>query len=162
MGGESLGGLLALYLGSAYPEIAGLILYAPAVRIANPLVYLSPLFKFFIKKLPKNREENDPDSVVNQRWNGYTVDPIPAVAQTLALQRQVRRRLPLVEQPIIVFQGRLDTTLKHSGAEEIVANVQSAHKELVWQDDSSHCIILDVEWEDVAEKTLAFIQRVDG
>jgi carboxylesterase len=162
VGGESLGGLLALHLGSAYPEIAGLILYAPAVRIANPLVYLSPLFKFFIKALPKKREENDPDSVVNQRWNGYTVDPVPAVAQVLPLQRQVRRRLPLIKQPIIIFQGRLDSTLKHSGAEEIVAAVQSAHKELVWQDGSSHCIILDVEWEEVAEKTLAFIRRIDG
>jgi len=162
VGGESLGGLLALYLGSAHPEIAGLILYAPALRIANPLVHLSPLFKFFIKTLPKKREENDPDSVVNQRWNGYTVDPVPAVAQALALQRQVRRRLPLIEQPIIVFQGRLDNTLKQSGAEEIVATVQSVHKELVWQSGSSHCIVLDVEWEEVAEKTLAFIQRIEG
>jgi esterase/lipase len=40
--------------------------------------------------------------------------------------------------------------------------VQSVHKELVWQDGSSHCIVLDVEWEEVAEKTLAFIQRIDG
>jgi carboxylesterase len=162
VGGESLGGLLSLYLGSVHPEIAGLILYAPALRIANPLVYLSPLFKFLIKALPKRRVENDPDSVVNQRWNGYTVDPIPAVAQTLALQRRVRRRLPLVAQPIIVFQGRLDSTLRHSGAEEIMASVQSTDKELVWQDGSSHCIVLDGEWEEVAEKTLAFIKRIDG
>ena len=162
VGGESLGGLLSLYLGSTHPEIAGLILYAPALRIANPLVYLSPLFKFLIKALPKRRVENDPDSVVNQRWNGYTVDPIPAVAQTLALQRRVRRRLPLVEQPLIVFQGRLDTTLKHSGVEELASAVQSTDVELVWQEGSSHCIVLDVEWEEVAEKTLAFIRRIDG
>jgi len=162
VGGESLGGLLSLYLGSAHPEIAGLILYAPALRIASPLVHLSPLAKFFIKALPKKREENDPDSVVNQRWAGYTVDPVPAVAQVLPLQRQVRLRLPLIEQPIIVFQGRLDSTLKQSGAEEIIAAVQSAHKELVWQEGSSHCLVLDVEWEEVAEKTLAFIRRVEG
>jgi carboxylesterase len=162
VGGESLGGLLSLYLGSAHPEIAGLILYAPALRIASPLVHLSPLFKFLIKALPKRREENDPDSAVNQRWNGYTVDPVPAVAQVLPLQRQVRRRLPLIKQPIIIFQGRLDHTLKHSGAREIVATVQSADKELVWQEGSSHCIVLDVEWEEVAEKTLAFIQRIAG
>jgi alpha-beta hydrolase superfamily lysophospholipase len=36
VGGESLGGLLTLYLGSAYPEIAGLILYAPAHRGSDP------------------------------------------------------------------------------------------------------------------------------
>lgn len=161
VGGESLGALLSLYLGSTHPEIAGLILYAPAVRLASRLVHLSPLFKFLVKRLPKKRAENDPDSAVNQRWNGYNVDPVPAVAQVLPLQRQVRRLLPLIEQPVIVFQGRLDTTLKHSGAEEIVAAVRSADKELVWLDGSSHCIVLDVEWEEAAEKTLAFIQRID-
>jgi carboxylesterase len=162
VGGESLGGLLTLYLGSAHPEIAGLILYAPALRIANPLVYLSPLAKLYIKKLPKRRVENDPDSVVNQRWNGYTVDPVPAVAQVLRLQRQVRQRLPRVEQPTIVFQGRLDSTLKRSGAEEIVATIRSVDKELVWMEGSTHCIVLDEEWEEVADKTLAFIHRVEG
>jgi carboxylesterase len=162
VGGESLGALLALHLGSAHPEIAGLILYAPALRLASPLVHLAPLLRFLIKAVPKRRVGDEPDSVVNQRWNGYTVDPIPAVAQVLPLQRQVRRRLPLIEQPIIVFQGRLDTTLKQSGAGEIIATVQSADKELVWQDGSSHCIVLDVEWEEVAEKTLAFIQRIEG
>jgi carboxylesterase len=162
VGGESLGGLLSLYLGSTHHEIAGLILYAPAVRIASPFIHLSPLFKYLVKRLPKRRPENDPDSVVNQRWSGYTVDPVPAVAQVLPLQREVRRRLRLIEQPIIVFQGRLDTTLKHSGAEEVLATVQSADKELVWLEGSSHCIVLDVEWEDAAEKTLAFIQRIEG
>ena len=67
----------------------------------------------------------------------------------------------LIRQPIIVFQGRLDTTLRQSGAPEILAAVQSTDKDLVWQDGSSHCIVLDVEWEEVAEKTLAFIQRIE-
>ena len=104
VGGESLGGLLSLYLGSAIrdrradPVCAGL-------RIASPLVYLSPLFKFLVKALPKRRVENDPDSAVNQRWNGYTVDPVPAVAQVLPLQRQVPGRLPLIKQPIISSKG---------------------------------------------------------
>jgi esterase/lipase len=80
----------------------------------------------------------------------------------LRLQRRVRRRLPLIEQPIIVFQGRLDTTLKQSGAEEILAAVHSAQKELVWQEGSSHCLVLDVEWEQVAEKTLAFLRHIEG
>jgi carboxylesterase len=162
VGGESLGGLLSLHLGSVHPEIAGLILYAPAVRLASPLVHLAPLLKHLIKAIPKRRAGDDPDSAVNQRWNGYTVDPIAAVAQLLPLQRQVRHRLPLIGQPIIVFQGRLDTTLKHSGVEEILSNVQSSDKELVWQEESSHCIVLDVEWDEVAEKTLAFIRRIDG
>jgi len=162
VGGESMGGLLALYLGSAYPEIAGLVAYAPALRAASRLIYLTPLLKLFIKVLEKNRPGDDADSIVNQRWQGYTVDPLPAAAQLLALQRQVKRRLTKITQPLLVMQGRLDTTLDIRGAEQVIAQVHSADKELLWFEQSTHCLILDVEWETAAEKTLAFIQRVDG
>ncbi len=159
--GESLGGLLSLYLGSEHPKIAGLIAYAPALRTANRLAFLAPLLKPFIKTLTKRRAGDNPDSITNQRWQGYTVDPVPALAQVLALQRQVRRRLPKVTQPLLVFQGRLDTTLDPSGAEEIIAKAGATDKELVWLDQSTHCLILDQEWETAAEGTLAFMQRIE-
>jgi carboxylesterase len=161
VGGESLGGLLTLYLGSEYPKIAGLVAYAPALRIANRRAYLAPLLKSFVKTVEKKRAGEDPDSLVNQRWQGYTVDPVPALAQLLALQRQVRRRLSRITQPLLVFQGQLDTTLDPRGAEEVIARANSTDKELVWLERSTHCLILDVEWETAAEKTLAFIQRVE-
>jgi carboxylesterase len=78
------------------------------------------------------------------------------------LQRQVRRRLPEITQALLVFQGRLDTTLDVRWAEQVIARVKSADKELVWLNQSTHCLILDVEWEAAAEKTLAFIQRVEN
>ena len=159
--GESLGGLLSLYLGSEHPKIAGLIAYAPALRTANRLAFLAPLLKPFIKTLTKRRAGDNPDSITNQRWQGYTVDPVPALAQVLALQRQVRRRLAKVTQPLLVFQGRLDTTLDPSGAEEIIAKVGTTDKELVWLDQSTHCLILDQEWETAAEGTLAFMRRIE-
>ncbi len=159
VGGESMGGLLALYLGSDHPEIAGLLAFAPALRIANRWAYLAPLLKFFVKQLPKKRK-SDPESVVNQRWQGYTVDPVPALAQLLALQRQVRRRLPRVTQPLLVLQGRLDTTLDLRGAQEIVDRVRSTDKTLVWLDQSTHCLLLDIERQAAAQQTLAFMQRI--
>jgi carboxylesterase len=162
VGGESMGGLLALYLGSKYPEIAGLVAYAPALRAASRLIHLTPLLKHFIKILEKNRPGDDPHSIVNQRWQGYTVDPLPAAAQLLALQRQVKRRLAKITQPLLVMQGRLDTTLDIRGAQQVMAQVNSTDKELLWFERSTHCLILDVEWEAAAEKTLAFFQRIDG
>lgn len=162
VGGESMGGLLTLYLGSEYPKIAGLFAYAPALRTANRRAYLAPLLKPFVKMVGKNRADEDPDSLVNQRWQGYTVDPVPALAQLLALQRQVRRRLSRIRQPLLVFQGQLDTTLDPRGAKEVVAKANSTDKELVWLERSTHCLILDVEWETAAEKTLAFVQRIEA
>lgn len=161
VGGESMGGLLTLYLGSEHPEIAGLLAFAPALRIANRWANLAPLLKPFVKQLAKKRG-GDPNSVVNQRWQGYTVTPVPALAQLLALQPQVRRRLPRVTQPLLVLQGRRDTTLDPNGAQEIVDRVGSADKTLVWLDQSTHCLLLDVERETAAERTLAFMQRIES
>lgn len=158
--GESMGALLTLFLGSQHPEITGLVTYAPALKTASRKIYLAPLLKYFIKTKEKNRPGDDPDSLVNQRWQGYTLDPVPAVAQLLALQRQVRRRLPRITQPLLVFQGRLDTTLDIRGAELLMEKVNSADKELIWLNQTTHCVILDVEAETAVEKTLAFIRRL--
>ena len=38
VGGESVGALLALRLASDHPEIKGLLLYAPAMRLAVSLI----------------------------------------------------------------------------------------------------------------------------
>jgi carboxylesterase len=161
VGGESMGSLLTLYLGTQHPEIMGLITYAPPLRIANRLLHLAPLLKFFVKNKEKNRPGDDPDSIVNQRWQGYTVDPVPAYAQLLALQRHVKRLLRRITQPLLVIQGLCDTNLKVDGAKELVDSVNSTDKELVWLDRSTHCLVLDVEWETAAERTLRFIQRVE-
>lgn len=159
VGGESMGGLLTLYLGSEYSEIAGLLTYAPAVRLASRLVILAPLLRHFIKTVNKPAAGQDPDVLVNQRWQGYTVYPVPALAQLLELQRQVRRRLPQVTSPLLIFQGRLDTTLDPFGAEYVLDRAGSQNKELVWMEQSTHVLLLDVEWETAAERSLSFIQQ---
>lgn len=161
--GESMGGLLTLYLGSEYPQIAGLVTYAPAIRVASRKIYLAPWLKYFVKQVDKGRAVSpDLEALVDQRWQGYTVDPVSAIAQLLALQRQVKRRLGQIRQPLLVFQGRLDASLDVRGAEEVIARVSSTDKELVWLDRSTHCLILDVEWEVAAERTLAFIRRIEA
>lgn len=160
--GESMGALLTLYLGAEYPGIAGLITYAPALRASSWRIYQALLLQYFIQVRERDQSEEDPDSIVNQRWQGYTGYPVPALVQLLALQRQVKRRLPKIEQPLLVFQGRLDTSIDVRGAEQVIARVSSRDKELVWLAESTHCLILDVEWETAAAKTAAFIQRVEG
>ena len=92
VGGESMGGLLALYLGARHAEIAGLMTYAAALVVKNKLSTLAPLLQIFVKQMSKKRSGGSAPSVVDRRWQGYALDLPPAVAQLLALQRQVRRR----------------------------------------------------------------------
>ena len=162
VGGESLGGLLALHLGAGHPEAAGVIAFAPALRARSWQIYLSPWIKVIIHTIPKPRAPQAGRSVVDERWQGYDVDSVPAVAQLLRLQQAVRRELPRLASPLLVFQGLRDRALSPGGAREVYDRAGTADKELVWMERSSHCVALDVEWETAAEAAAHFIERLSS
>jgi len=158
VGGESMGGLLSLYLASQEPQIAGLLLYAPALisyKPINPLgvMLLSP----FMRTMRKNPVST---STTDARWQGYQVYPLPAAAQVFKLARQVRRLLPLVQQPVLVVQGRRDFSVHPSVPGRILRQVRSEIKEAHWMENSTHCVIIDSELDQVADLTLRFLDRV--
>lgn len=92
VGGISLGGLLALYLGEKFQEIDGLILYAPAWEIQNRFASLIPYMKYFIKSTSWRKARTE-ESIVDERWQGYKVDSLPAVTQMLDLQHRSKDQL---------------------------------------------------------------------
>lgn len=160
VGGESLGSLLSIYLGNHHPEITGLILNAPALYPKNRLAYLSPVMKYFIKTRKKKR--GSLRTAVDQRWQGYNVDSLPAISQVLILQRTIQHSLAEINQPTIIFQGLLDETIRPEGAQEIYERISSSDKALEWMENSTHCVLLNHEWETIAEKTIEFIERITG
>lgn len=158
--GESMGGLLTLYLASEHPEIAGVVVYSTALRIANhnsAMLQARLLHRFIPHVNKQEREPSDADA----RWRGYTVNPVPALVQLGNLQKQVRQRLPRIHQPILIVQGRRDQSIDLQSGEILLREVSSTHKELHWLDNSTHCVILDCEWERAAELTWKFIQNAE-
>lgn len=158
VGGESLGALLSIFLGIYHPEISGLILNAPALYPMSWLAYSAPIMRYFIKTKPKKRDSSSP--VVDERWNGYNMDAVAAVAEYIKVQRTVKPLLNDIRQPTIIFQGRLDETVKPEGAQEIYDGICSDDKSLVWMENSTHCVLLDREWESIAQQTAEFIRRL--
>ena len=79
---------------------------------------------------------------------------------TARLQRETRRRLPLIRRPLLVVQGRLDRGVHASVPEFLKNSVASSVCEVHWMEKSGHCVILDQEWEQVAKLTLEFLQKV--
>lgn len=156
VGGESTGGILALYLAAKHPEAAGVLAYAPALRLNLGLwdrirIYLLAPFRPYSVK--KGKEDNLP-------WQGYMVNPLKGVIQLLRLQREVGKLLPKVRQPILIVQGRLDSTV-HPGVPKMIAeSVSSSIKEVHCMEHSGHVVMIDQEWEKVAEITLSFLQRL--
>ncbi len=153
VGGESAGGLVALYLAAEHPEIAGVMAYAPALQLRMTrwqrlqLRLIAP----FVAGLPKG------DLAGNTTWQGYTVNPPKGVIELLRLQKQVRARLPGILQPLMVVQGRRDTTIDPRSAEMVYELAGSAKKALHWMEKSGHCVLLDEEQHAVTRLTLDFI-----
>lgn len=159
VGGESMGGALALYLASRHPEIAGLLAYAPALGVASSrrdkaFVRLSSVWLSYRHKTPGLPSSSD------AYWQGYVVHPLRAVGQLLRLQRALRARLPLVRQPLLVVQGRLDRTVDLEAVERFYRCSPAAPKEFYWMGGSGHCVVLEHEWPLVAHITQRFIERV--
>jgi carboxylesterase len=158
VGGESMGGLLALYLASQQARIAGLLLYAPALKSYARFTSLAGLllspFIRTVRKKPVSTPTTD------ARWQGYPVYPLPAAAQLFKLARQVRRRLSTIHQPLLVVQGRRDFSVDPAVPEIISRQTQSKMKEIHWMENSTHCVILDNELEQVARLTFRFLERV--
>ncbi len=156
VGGESTGGLLALYLAAEHPEISGVLTYAPALKLnINSFDQIKlRLIAPFVPYLPKGGEDDD------LPWKGYTVNPIKGVLQLLKLQKQVQPRLHQIRQPVLIVQGRLDATVDPGVPQIIYDGVSSAAKEIHWMEKSSHCVALDCESDQVAGITLQFIQKV--
>jgi len=153
--GESMGAVLALYLASQHPEAAGVIAYAPAIklnlRVYDPL--LLRLMAPFVPWLPKGSLD------ASKAWQGYPVNPLKGALQLLHFQRAVRQRLPKIHQPLLVMQGRLDTTVHPTVGQIILNGVSSTAKELHWMEKSSHVVIIDQELDEVTRITLEFLNR---
>lgn len=148
--GESMGGLLSLYLASKYNDIRGIMLFAPALKI-HKIWEANFVWPFKPYQVKKNIDLKSP-------WQGYTVVPLHAASQLNKLQKIIRRKLRDITQPILIFQGKLDTTIEPSGAVEVFENIRSEEKQFFWLKDSSHCILIDKELDFVEETCLEFIQ----
>lgn len=158
IGGESMGGLLSLNLASSHPEAAGVMVYAAALKIPSKLNEL--IIKNFYWLMPLGTQKGVDDSAVDPRWQGYPCNPLPAARQMLKLQAVVRARMAVIHQPILISQGRLDTAVDASAPAEIAAAVSSTDKAVHWFEQSTHCVLLDQEWEAAAALTLDFMERV--
>lgn len=159
VGGESMGGLLALHLARQHSDISGITLFAPAASIKGQwkAQFLAP----FIKIIPKYYLDDASPTPTNVfPWQGYNVIPVPAVAQFYHLQNQVKRELNAVHQPVILFQGKKDATIIPEGVLIIYNKVSSTDKTLIWLENSGHTLLLGAEYSSVYQQTLSFIQRV--
>lgn len=158
VGGESMGSLLALYLASEEPEIAGVMAYAPALLLKSREVrFLAPLLAPFVPTLP--RREGTP-TASDALWKGYLEYPVSAAREFFRLQRAVKARLSPIFQPLLVMQGERDPLVDPRAPDRLFHGVSSAWRELHRLSRSPHCLLLDEERDRASALTLRFIEGV--
>ncbi len=157
IGGESMGAVLALYLASEHPEVAGVLAYSPALEIEGWVVAWAPVigplmvpFRPFFMKEQLDSED---------QWQGYVENPVKAAGQLTLLRNQVRRRLARIQQPTLVVQGRLDKAIAPHSGQAVYDGVSATLKEMHWMERSPHTVLLDCELDDIAAYTLAFMEK---
>jgi carboxylesterase len=157
--GESMGAVTCLYLATQHPEAAGLLLFAPAIRLRLTgwdklrMRLIAP----FILGLPKGSLDAE------GHWQGYRVNPLKGALQLLKLQKEVLTRIHLIRQPVFVAQGRYDKTIDPQAGEIILQGVSSTMKDGIhWFENSSHCILIDQELDQAVAAAAAFMERVSA
>ncbi len=156
VGGESTGAVIALYLASQIPDIAGILAYSPAIKLNMSKLDVLKLYLAapFLKSIPKEAID------VSEKWQGYPDNPLRGAIELLRLERATLRRLPLVRQPILVVQGAHDTTIHPDSGKIILENSRASHKAFHIMAHSSHVVLLDRELESITELTLAFLRQM--
>jgi carboxylesterase len=158
VGGESTGGLLALYLATQHPQIAGVLAYAPALNLTlrwYQKVQLQ-IFSPFVPGLQKGDLEG------NTTWQGYRVNPLKGLIQLIKLQDEVRPNLSKITQPVLIVQSKADRTIDPLSAQMLYDQIRSPVKELHWLEKSGHCVLLDEEQHMVNRLTIDFLFKVQG
>jgi carboxylesterase len=159
VGGLSLGSLLTLWLGSRYPEIAGLVVMAPAMKFQNRLAPLALGLRYLLKYDPF-RSLGDEDLVdpegIERNWC-YDELPWWGLGEVFLLRRLVIKSLPLVRQPLLIFQGRRDAKLTPGAPQTVYEGVASTDKTVVWLEHSGHNLLIDGEREAVWAQSYAWM-----
>jgi carboxylesterase len=156
LGGESMGGLLALYLAALHPEISGLLIYAPA--LITPGMQKARWFRSFIfGSYKKGLTSTQPGFLP---WQGYRINPLKAVVELGKLQDKVKLQLSEIHQPMLIFQGKQDKTIEPKSSLSIFNAVPSQKKELIELENCGHCVLLDTQHDMVYGKSASFLESI--
>ena len=163
VGGLSMGTLLSIVLAADNPDLAGVILYSPAVKLAERRLFLTPALKYVRPVLPKdaNADQDLTDPAATRRLWSYDENPVGAGAELYWLQRQANRRLSQVTSPLLIIHSTLDQSIHRDSARLVYdrAGTPSNDKRVVTLANSGHNLVVDSEWETAADLSYRFVLK---
>lgn len=155
--GVSMGGLVGLRLAETHEAIDAMVTIGVPLVLAPPIPQLLPLIRLFSSGRPKRGNSDIQEPLAKARHPGLEAMPFSAVAELIALQRDVIPQLGEVRAPILVAHGRLDRTARPRDARRIFESVGSAEKELFYLERSGHVATVDYDGPALARAAAEFL-----
>lgn len=155
--GISLGSLLTLYLAAAHPDLKGIVLYSPLVKMrGGAAIRLVALFKYLVREIRKPPNFfTDPDAQ-DRLWD-YSAVSLSAVHEVTRLRKRVQHLLPNTTCPALIIYSKLDRLIARDSAQFAYDHLGSSDKSLITLHNSGHDVTLDSQWKEVAHQTFQFI-----
>jgi carboxylesterase len=161
IGGLSMGSLIALQLAYERDFLKGIILFSPAIRLASRQIHFSPIAKYFMSSVKKERGFYVDPASEQYSWS-YDEHPVRAGHELLKLIRQIENILPRITCPALLIQSTKDPVIQQYSGRTIYDRIGSKDKDLMMLYNSGHRVTIDAEWEIVAEKSHEFIAQRSG
>ena len=154
--GLSLGGGLALFMAGKHPELNGVILINHAAKFTHPKFWFVPILRKIIQSTPAVASDiKDP----NSKEIAYDRTPTNGVYEMLKMLKEMRKMLPDIKQPVIIFKSLEDHVVPKTSVTYTMKNIGSKNKELIWLKNSYHVAPLDYDKELIAENSIDFINE---
>jgi carboxylesterase len=165
--GFSMGALLALRI-AARQEVAGVIALAPALRFYGGLQmrltgivkhvmpwfyplekadFANPMVRAGVLERMPDADLDDQDFVARLRREVRI--PLSSIHELVQLRDAVERDLSRVTAPVLLMQGRNDTTVEPRSVDEVAQRICSRDQRTIWFEHSGHMLPNDVEREAV-------------
>jgi len=149
--GLSMGGLLTILLAGLF-DPKRIVLAAPAIDNYDKKIWLTPVLKWFTKKIKKSSEQTFDTPYLNTLASEYWNYDWPSkAADLLKLQLMARKRLEKVRADCLTVVSKGDKSVPWTVTERIEASICSNKKKRLVLEESPHVVVNDIEKEKVAD-----------
>lgn len=155
--GLSMGGTLASWLGSRHPEIAGLVLVNPLVRVDDSIVEL-------VRQMLDNGDDRMPAIAGDiadpgSKEAGYDLTPLAALLSLAGGTEELRNGLAKISSPVLLCTSPQDHVVQPSDSDELAAAV-AGRVERVTLERSYHVATLDYDKAEIEARAVEFARKV--
>ncbi len=152
--GLSMGGTLTLYMAEKYPEIRGIVLINAAIEIPAMEPVLQLEGTRFLDAIGSDIKKTGVTELA------YEKTPVKSVKEILTFMKDVKKDLPKVSCPALIFVSDEDHVVPPDNSQTIYGLISSEIKEIQDLKESYHVATLDNDQKTIIEETLKFIKRI--